>query len=127
MIGHCNQDDLIKLENICEGIKIKGPKDRFFCDVCTKGKQAHAAINTAPDDCGKVPLQMVHSDLAGPIIPTAKGGFQYAICFVDDYSRFVSHYFMRNKSEATRATAHFLVDVSAIGTVKVLRTDNGGE
>ena len=127
MMGHCNQDDLIKLENICEGIKIKGPKDRFFCDVCTKGKQAHAAINTAPDDRAKAPLQMVHSDLAGPITPTAKGGFRYAICFVDDYSGFVCHYFLRNKSDATRATAQFLADVSAIVTVKVLRTDNGGE
>ena len=34
---------------------------------------------------------------------------------------------MRNKREATRATAQLLADVSAIGTVKVLRTDNGGE
>ena len=34
---------------------------------------------------------------------------------------------MRNNSYATRATAQFLADVSAIGTVKVLRTDNGGE
>ena len=34
---------------------------------------------------------------------------------------------MRNKSDATRATSQFLADVSAIGTVKVLRTDNGGE
>ena len=58
---------------------------------------------------------------------TAKGGFRYAICFVDDYSGFVSHYFLRNKSDATRATVQFLADVSAIGTVKVLKTDNGGE
>ena len=43
------------------------------------------------------------------------------------FSGFVSHYFLRNKSDATRATAQFLADVSAIGTVKVLRTDNGGE
>ena len=39
MMGHCNQDDLTKLENICDGIKIKGSKDRFFCDVCTKGNK----------------------------------------------------------------------------------------
>ena len=95
--------------------------------MCTKGKQAHAAINTAPDDRAKAPLQMVHSDLAGPITPTDKSGFRYAICFVDDYSGFVSHYFLRNKSNATQATAQFLADVSAIGTMKVLRTDNGGE
>ena len=44
------------------------PYDMLFCDVCTQGKQAHAAINTAPDDSTKVPLQMVHSDLAGPMI-----------------------------------------------------------
>ena len=67
--------------------------------------------------------KMVHSDLAGPNISTAKVGFRYAICFVDDYSGFVSHYFMRNKSDAIRATAQFLADVSAIGIVKVLRME----
>ena len=46
---------------------------------------------------------------------------------VDDYSGFVSHYFMRNKSDATQAAAQFFADVSAIGTVKVLRTDSGGK
>ena len=98
MMGHCNQDDLIKMENICEGIKIKGPKDMLFYHVC---KQTHAAITTAPVDRAKAPLQMVHSDFTGTITPTAKGGFRYAICFVDDYSGFVSHYFMGNKSDAT--------------------------
>ena len=65
--------------------------------MCTKGRQTHAAINTAPDDCANAPLQIVHSDLAGPITTTAKGGYQSAICFVDDYSGFVSHYVFHEK------------------------------
>ena len=70
---------------------------------------------------------MVHSDLVGPITPTAKDGFVYAIVFVDDYFRITFHYFFRNKSDAARAMDRFIADVAPIGKIKVLRTNGGGE
>lgn len=32
------------------------------------------------------PLQLVHSDLAGPITPVSNEGRKYAMVFVDDFS-----------------------------------------
>ena len=72
-------------------------------------------------------IDLVHSDLAGPISPVAKDGFEYAICILDDYSGMVFHYFMKHKSDTTLATAKFIADVAHIGKIKRLRTDNGGE
>ena len=33
-----------------------------------------------------VPLQLFHTDLAGPIYPVSSDCFKYAIAFTDDYS-----------------------------------------
>ena len=70
---------------------------------------------------------MVHSDLAGPITPTANDGFVSANVFVDYYSVMTCHYFLKNKSDAIRAMETFIGDVSPIGKIKVLRTEGGGE
>ena len=127
MMGHCNVHDLRQLERTVDGIRITDPGSEFFCDICARGKQTHEQINKKPDPRATSPLELVHSDLAGPVSPAAKGGFRWAICFVDDYSGFVCHYFLRQKSDTTQATAQFMADVAHIGTVKRLRTDNGGE
>ena len=82
--------------------------------------------NREPDRRATSPLQLVHSDLAGPITPESKDGHKYAMVFVDDYSVALGVYFLKNKSDAVRATEQFLVDTAPYGTVKRLRSDNGG-
>ena len=44
-------------------------------------------------------LELVHSDLCGPMNIQARGGFEYFITFIDDYSRYGYIYLMRRKSE----------------------------
>ena len=44
-------------------------------------------------------LELVHSDLCGPMNVQARGGFEYFITFIDDYSRYGYIYLMRRKSE----------------------------
>ena len=48
----------------------------------------------------KEQLELVHSDLCGPMTIQARGGFEYFITFIDDYSRYVYIYLMRRKFEA---------------------------
>jgi hypothetical protein len=33
-------------------------------------------------------LELVHTDVCGPMSTTARGGFQYFITFTDDFSRY---------------------------------------
>ena len=44
------------------------------------------SFSRIPDERAKVPLEMVHTDLCGPIQPAAIEGFRYAFNIVDDYS-----------------------------------------
>ena len=101
-------------------------KNAFKCGICAEGKMVEYRNHTA-DEKAKAPLDLVHSDLAGPISPSSIEGSKYAIIFTDDYSGVMFLYFLRNKSDATRATARFLADIAPYGNIKRLRTDQGTE
>ncbi|KAL0448472.1 UNVERIFIED_CONTAM: Retrovirus-related Pol polyprotein from transposon TNT 1-94 [Sesamum latifolium] len=45
-------------------------------------------------------LDLVHTDVCGPLSIPARGGFSYFITFTDDHSRYGYIYLMRYKSEA---------------------------
>ena len=75
----------------------------------------------------KVPLELVHTDLVGPIDPISKDGFRYAIAFTDDYSGAVFVYFLKSKSDTVKAAEQFLAHSAPWGQVKSLRLDNGTE
>jgi GAG-pre-integrase domain len=45
-------------------------------------------------------LELIHSDVCGPMRTSARDGFRYFITFIDDYSRYGYVYLMKNKSES---------------------------
>ena len=124
IFGHCNMRDMLKLENVVEGMKIS--KRDFDCNTCTMGKMPEFRNRQADERASKV-LELVHCDLAGPITPVARDGFHYAISFVDDYSSINMIYFLKSKSDVVHATERFIADSSPYGTIKRFRTDNGTE
>jgi hypothetical protein len=44
-------------------------------------------------------LELVYTDVCGPMSTTARGGFQYFITFIDDFSRYGYVYLMKHKSK----------------------------
>ena len=123
IMGHCNVDDVCKLESVVKGMKITN-KCEFRCDTCVQGKMCQHR-SSVPDERATSPLQFVHCDLAGPIDPVAKDGFRYALSFVDDYSGITMVYFLKQKCDTTEATVRFLADTAPFGAVKRIRSDNG--
>ena len=47
----------------------------------------------------KEPLELLHSDVCGPFAIQARGGYEYYVTFIDDYSSYGYVYLMRRKSE----------------------------
>lgn len=72
-------------------------------------------------------LELVHTDLCGPIEPADKDGYRYVIAFTDDYSGMIFPYFLKAKSYAAQATEKFIADVAPYGKIKCIRSDNGTE
>ncbi|KAK2403542.1 putative mitochondrial protein [Trifolium repens] len=74
-------------------------------------------------------LNVVHSNICGPIDVLSTGGNKYFLTFVDEFSRMTWLYHIKVKSEAFDVFKKFkaLVEKQSGKSIKVLRTDGGGE
>ena len=77
----------------------------------------------------KKKLELVHSDVCGPLQVESIGGSRYFVTFIDDYSRCVSVYFINHKTEVFERFKLFeaMVTKECGEPIMKLRTDNGGE
>ena len=125
IMGHCNKEDVLRLENVVDGMKISS-KSLLQCEPCILGKETQH-FNREPDERATSPMEFVHTDLAGPVAPTAREGFRYVLSFIDDYSGAMFVYFLKLKSEAPKGLLKFLADSAPYGVIKKMRSDGGGE
>jgi transposase InsO family protein len=74
-------------------------------------------------------LQLIHSDICGPISPSSNGDIRYLITFTGDFSRKTWVYIMKEKFEAFDIFKNFkaLVENESGCKIQCLRTDRGGE
>ena len=56
-------------------------------------------------------LELVHTDVCGPMSTQAKVDYEYFITFTDDYSRYGYVYLIRQKSEAFEKFKEFRAEV----------------
>ncbi|WJX60656.1 hypothetical protein P8452_45840 [Trifolium repens] len=99
------------------------------CTTCLLGKQPRDSFkNHLPMRSNEV-LNVVHSDICGPIDVLSTGGNKYFLTFVDEFSRMTWLYHIKVKSEAFDVFKKFkaLVEKQSGKSIKVLRTDDGGE
>ena len=84
---------------------------------------------SAKGERAKQPLGLVHSDVCGPLNVKARGGYEYFVTFIDDYSRYSFLYLMQKKSETFEKFLEFhaLAQNQLGKTLKILQTDKGGE
>ena len=76
----------------------------------------------------KVVLDLVHTDLCGPISTSARGGYEYFIIFIYDYLRY-RYIYLSHKSEAFEKFKEFKAEVENHRgrSIKSLQSDRGGE
>jgi transposase InsO family protein len=99
-----------------------------FCEHCIYGKQSRVRFPSGATRENGI-LELVHSDVFGPVTVPSLGGSLYYVSFIDDFSRKTWIYFLRKKSEVFERFKEFkaLVENQTEKRIKVLRTDNGGE
>ena len=131
--------------NRISGLQILSPQNSVQCTDCVLGKGHRSAIPRKASSRSTRLLELIHSDVNGPIEVPSLGGSKYFITFIDDYSRWTSVYTMKRKSDAFEcfrkykayAEKHTGERVSSLNVihrtnqsheqVKSIRTDNGGE
>jgi transposase InsO family protein len=111
--------------NLLKGCMLSGKK---FCEHCIFGKHKRVKFNTVVHTT-KGTLDYVHADLWGPSRKPSYGGARYMLTIIDDYSRKVWPYFLKNKDDTFAAFKDWkvMIERQTDRKVKVLRTDNDGE
>ncbi|KAE8906867.1 hypothetical protein PF007_g22869 [Phytophthora fragariae] len=128
-IGHPNKDALAKTQRATNGIPDVGQAFPTLCGGCMKGKQTVEAFPKRSKTKTSRVLELVHTDVMGPMKSTSKGGAKYILTFVDDFSRYVVAYFLKKKSEVASKLKEFMrfYEKQWEERLMCLRSDNGTE
>lgn len=122
-LGHLNRKGMTLLKR---GL-VKGLKDINIssknCEACVKGKQSRLTFKSSNKQANH-PLDIVHSDICGPMSVNSIGGARYFLTFIDDHTRKMFVYFLKHKSETADVFLKFkaLVENQTGRRIKVIRT-----
>eukprot|EP00253_Pinus_taeda_P025085 PITA_25085 len=126
--GHLNYDSLCLLKkNGVVGL-LTIPRKLKQCDACILGKHRKQSFHDSYSRARRK-LELIHSDLCGPMpVPSANGN-KYIMTFIDDYTRMCWVYLMKNKSDAflTFKNFHKWIENDAQSHIGSIRADNGKE
>ena len=98
-------------------ILIKSVKDVYFSKQLRKGfpKKSNSRAHK--------PLELIHTDMCGPIKLSSLGKSNYSLFFVDDFSRKTQMYFLKQKSEVFEAFKRFNAAVKKESGHKISSTN----
>uniref|UniRef100_A0A2N9FZX9 Integrase catalytic domain-containing protein n=1 Tax=Fagus sylvatica TaxID=28930 RepID=A0A2N9FZX9_FAGSY len=125
-LGHIGKDRMTRLAR--EGLL--GPLakvDLPICEPCLAGKACRKPFGKAVR--ATQPLELIHSDICGPMNVKARHGASYFLTFIDDYTRYGYVQLIAHRYEALDCFKRFVAEVENQHekSLKALRTDRGRE
>jgi len=99
------------------------------CESCILSKHSRDPFPKESETRAKHKLELIHSDVCGPMQNSSINGSRYILTFIDDATRMVWVYFLKAKSEVFQTFKKFknLVENNANCRIKKLRIDRGTE
>jgi len=125
-MGHINYGDLRHLEHISEGVLLdKSTVEPPLCLSCLNSKCTRRHFQKSESHAKRYG-DLTHSDICFINVPTVVGNFIMFILFVDDATRWISCYLLKNKSDTEDAFKDY--DAIMLNRSKrhcqILRSDN---
>ncbi|KAK1618252.1 hypothetical protein QYE76_023769 [Lolium multiflorum] len=98
------------------------------CEACLMGKMTKTPFSGMMERATDL-LEIIHTDVCGPMSVASRGGYRYVLTFTDDLSRYGYIYLMKHKSETFEKFKEFQSEVENQRNkkIKFLRSDRGGE
>lgn len=96
---------------------------------CAQGKQTKGSFKPNHEVSTSRPIDLIHTDLCGPVKVQSRGGKRYIIVVVDDYSRYTWVRFLRSKAEAAELLINLINQIQNQFGSKVagIMSDHGTE
>lgn len=125
-LGHISVGSMQKLNVL--SINSQSNKKIASCETCILGKHAKLPFKQSVSNTTAV-LELVHTDLCGPMQVSSLQSSKYFITFVDDFSGRVTVYCIENKSMVLDIFKEFKprAETHTGNKLKILRSDNGTE
>ena len=111
----------------------------MFCELCTMGKMKKLLCESQEEIQASRPLQIIYTDIGGPITPKSREGYRCWLLTIDDFSQFLWIHFSKKKSEVLSNYNQWEVDVHIFFKQEIeieefsenytefLQSDGGGE
>ncbi|KAE9006901.1 hypothetical protein PR001_g17096, partial [Phytophthora rubi] len=131
-LGHIPHKRYEQLLTMADGApRIADAPSDHVCAGCCMGKMREDNFSRNPEKTAKSAgvLDLIHSDVMGPMQTKTPGDCMYAVTFVDDFSGHVTVYFMKKNAEVLEKFKMLKANMeNATGRkIKRLRSDNGEE
>ncbi|RVW54229.1 Retrovirus-related Pol polyprotein from transposon TNT 1-94 [Vitis vinifera] len=99
------------------------------CESCQLGKHTRVSFPKRLNNRAKSSFELVHTNVWGPCRTACTLGFQYFVTFIDDYSRCISLFLMKNRAKLFSIFQKFYVEIQTQFniSIRVLRSDNARE
>ncbi|CAH9141419.1 unnamed protein product [Cuscuta epithymum] len=122
-LGHASDGKLHHISSL-KGFR----RSNNFCDPCIRAKQTRLPFPTSSIKTTRC-FELIHCDIWGGYRCDSISGARYFLSIVDDFTRGVWVYLMKNKSEVSQFIMHFcnMIETQFEQKVKRIRADNGVE
>ena len=106
--------------------ELKLPQN-FDCEPCKLAKTKRKSFKPLPEIRSKKPLQLLHMDVCGKLPCASLGGSKYFLSIIDDFSRKVTVYPLKSKSEVFSYFKKYQARAERFLGSKIMsiRSDNG--
>jgi transposase InsO family protein len=110
------------------GIKLDLSEPHGTCEGCIAGKEKRRTFKSSSNRTSE-PLEIIHSDLAGPMESVSIGGNRYFVIFLDGATSHVWVVFMKTKDQTLGVFKTFTAMIQKLTgrNIKIFRSDRGGE
>src|SRR4051812_48390069 len=78
------------------------------CEACLMGKMTKTPFSGMMERAIDL-LEIIHTDVCGPMSVASHGGYRYVLTFTDDLSRYAYIYFMKHNPKLWRSLRNFKV------------------
>jgi hypothetical protein len=130
-LGHVSLPKIKAIANLGKiQLRDRSP-DICMCEACLLGKKdrcthKHVAIKKEPTEYS--PLQLIHTDVAGPL-PPSNGGNNYMVTYTEHVSRYTVLDFLALKLDVPKTLKKYVEHAENYRKLKIsyIRSDNEGE
>jgi len=129
ILSHFNMTSLKGLDAMMDGMNLKEMSLHHICEGCVKGKHQRTSFPKDGTTRASQLLEIIHTNVCGPMKTTSHGGARYFFTFIDNISKKTHVYLLKAKGEAFEKFKQYkaLVESEIGHKIKVLRFDNGGK